>query len=118
MPLRVDTAEVFGTVKLVGFHRWPEASGVRGYLADRHRHEFHITPHVAVGHHNRDVEFHDLRELVAGWWTETGGPERGRQSCEDMALSLAEHLTERHGLTVSRVVVSEDGYDGAVLTFA
>lgn len=34
-----------------------------------------------------------------------------------MARELADHLTGQHDLTVTRVEVSEDGYDGATLEF-
>lgn len=103
--------EVWSTVRLTGFHRWPAAPEHRSYLGVRHRHIFHITAHITVSHHDRDVEFHDLRDLIEGWWS----PERGAQSCEHIAVDLREHLTVKHGLTVTEVTVSEDGYDGARL---
>lgn len=110
------TTTVWSTVRLVGFHNWPDAHEARAYLRDRHRHEFVFTVHVKVGHEDRDVEFHDLRDLIADWWA-IDGPERGAASCERMARELADHLTGQHGLTVTRVEVSEDGYDGATLEF-
>ena len=66
---------------------------------------------MRVSHHDRDIEFHDLRDLVEAWWS----PERGAQSCEHIALDLREELTHRHKLTVTEVTVSEDGYEGATL---
>jgi hypothetical protein len=58
------TVTVWTTFTAPGFHRWPGASGQRSYLADLHRHLFHITVHVGVTHTDRDVEFHDLQDLV------------------------------------------------------
>lgn len=107
------TTEVWSKVKVVGFHRWPEAPANRDYLRSRHRHEFNITAYVRVGHNDRDVEFHDLRDLILEWWG-FGDNELGRMSCEDIAVQVQKHLHD-HGLTVTCVEVSEDGYDGAVL---
>lgn len=109
----VKTTEVFSEVRLIGFHNWPGAHDERAYLRDRHRHVFHVTPVVRVSHGDRDVEFHDLRDVVTEWWNLTG-PERGAQSCEHMAADLVTHLTDM-GLAVTSVTVSEDGYDGAVV---
>lgn len=108
--------EVWSKVRLVGFHRWPTAHEKRSYLRERHRHEFQFKVFVKVGHNERDVEFHDLRDLVILWWN-IKGEERGSDSCETMGSEVAQFLIQEHGLTVTRVEVSEDGYDGAVLTF-
>lgn len=105
---------VWSTVVLEGWHRWPTAPDHRSYLRDRHRHLFNITAHVAVSHDDRDVEFHDLRDLITVWW-ET---ERGAQSCEAIAQELHDHLTDNAKLTVTEVTVSEDGYDGATLRWS
>lgn len=104
------TATIDTTVRLVGFHHWPSATPNRRYLAAPHRHQFHITPTVAVGHDNRDVEFHDLRDVVISWWEEN----QGARSCEMMARDLIGHL-EGLGMTVVKVHVSEDGEDGATV---
>lgn len=104
--------EVWSKVALVGFHQWFDAPEHRDYLGVRHRHEFVITAGVRVGHGDRDVEFHDLRDMIEAWWT----PERGAQSCEHIAQDLHMALTEA-GLSATRITVSEDGYDGATLTW-
>lgn len=98
------------TVRLVGFHNWPDPTMGREYLGATHRHQFHVTPTVAVGHDNRDVEFHDLRDIVTDWWEE----QQGARSCEMMARRLIAHL-EDQGLTVVKAEVSEDGEDGATV---
>lgn len=110
------TVVVWSLVKFVGFHRWPEAPDSRDYLRSRHRHEFNIRASVRVSHSDRDIEFHDLRDMIADWWG-PGSKELGRMSCEDIALEVKEHLHLAHDLTVVSVEVSEDGYDGAVLTW-
>lgn len=97
-----------------GFHRWPEAHEERAYLRDRHRHLFGIEAEVRVGHDDRAVEFHDLQDMLRSWWGE-GTPDLGRSSCEDLARSLARHLTER-GLTVHSTTVTEDDESWATYT--
>ena len=104
------TVTVWSEVRLVGWHRWPTASPHRDYLANRHRHEFRIRADVNVGHYDRDIEFHDLRDIIETWWT----PEQGVTSCEGIGLKLWQHLVGL-GFTVAAVTVSEDGYDGASL---
>lgn len=111
------TTTVWAAVDLPGFHRWPDAPDHRDYLRARHRHLFRITPEVRVDHRDRDVEFHDLGDLVRAWWgTDLSGRECGALSCEDIAHELGNHLYAL-GLTVVRVTVSEDGECGATLTY-
>lgn len=98
-----------------GFHRWPGATGVRAYLADRHRHLFHLEAVVEVAHDERDIEFHDLQDAMRAWW----GPaprECGDASCETLARQLATHLEHELGCTVVSVTVSEDGESWATYT--
>ncbi|WP_158884037.1 hypothetical protein [Amycolatopsis anabasis] len=106
---------VWTRVTAPGFHRWPNATGPRSYLADRHRHLFHLTVHVPVAHDDRDVEFHDLQDLIRTWWG-PGTRECGPASCEDLARELWTFLQNDCHLTPSRVEVSEDGESGAIVT--
>lgn len=94
-------------ITVPGFHRWPGATGQRAYLADRHRHLFHVEAVAHVTHDERDVEFHDLQDMLRAWW---GAPPRecGSDSCETLARDLTGHLEEA-GVLVQSVTVSEDG---------
>lgn len=112
----VNETTVWVRLALPGFHRWPGATGVREYLASRHRHLFHIEVEVAVTHDDRDVEFHDLQDLVREWWG-PGAHEWDSSSCETIAGVLADTLLLEHGIQVNRVTISEDGECGATLTF-
>lgn len=108
---------VWTSLALPGFHRWPEAAGThRGYLAERHRHLFHIRVHVGVRHDDRDVEFHDLQDLVRLWWGD-GAREWDTTSCEGIARQLWTYLEECR-LAPTVVGVSEDGESGATLAEA
>lgn len=102
---------VWATAQLEGWHRWPDAHPERYYLAARHRHLFGFRVEVAVGHADRAVEFHDLRDLIVGWWV----PEQGRRSCEAIADGLWSHLELNHRLTVVAITVDEDGQNGATI---
>lgn len=107
------TTTVWTKVALPGFHRWPDAHESRAYLRDRHRHLFEITATCAVSHDERDVEFHDLQDVVRAWWG-PGVRELGSASCETLARDLLIHLDDL-GLRPVRVDVSEDGESGATV---
>ena len=102
---------VTGSAVLVGWHSWPEAGGRRTYLAASHRHQFGVSAEVGVTHTDRDVEFHDLQDMICAWWGEETD-QRDRGSCEAMAGNLAGWLSEA-GLAVRATSVSEDGENWA-----
>ena len=97
-----------------GYHRWPDATPARDYLASRHRHRFDLGVQVPVTHDERDIEFHDLldvaRQVLEGY------REAGRQtydfgdlSCEAIASELALSICHRYDVSVV-AFCSEDGY--------
>jgi hypothetical protein len=91
---------------LPGWHSWPAAPPGRSYLKALHRHTFVITAEVEL-HADHAVEFHDLQDLIAGWWAKTQ-PMDDRGSCESMTAALADHLAGR-GLVPVETSVGEDG---------
>ncbi len=96
-------------VALQGWHRWPDAAPPRDYLASLHRHMFHLTATVQVFHDDRDVEFHDLREVLTRWWGDEHA-QHDRGSCEAIAVELHHFLTAYLGAQRGIVVsVGEDG---------
>ena len=97
-----------------GWHNWPEAEGVRDYLASRHRHLFYYELTVSVGHNDREIEFHDLLEFashaaVAG--------ELGRRSCEDMAEVILKAVRDKYPERTYACTVWEDNEVGATITW-
>lgn len=107
-----------------GFHAWPEAPTRRDYLRARHRHMFNFLVEVKVGHGDREVEFHDLKEEVRrcfpeGWTSGPAGVEFGSDSCETIAMKIMHLLTVSwkidygHDIHVAAVEVWEDGECGA-----
>ena len=81
-------------------HHWPGATGKRSYLASPHMHDFHIEAHASVGHHDRDIEFHDLRDQVKGAVgllyrvNEQGVLDFGSKSCEAIAQGMLDIIPE------------------------
>lgn len=110
--------EVIASLRVPGYHRWPEAPEDVWFLRDLHRHEFHVTVWKEVSHANRDVEIIKLKAAVASHFTAhyealtspPGGFKFDRQSCEQLALRLMDDLE------LSRVRVLEDGENGAEVT--
>lgn len=109
-----------------GYHQWPGASGEREYLAARHRHEFTATVELGVTHGDREVEFHDLGDFLAGLPAKcftvrarTGATiiELGTSSCEQVAAVLAADLEQRWPGRLLWVEVSEDQQVTARLTY-
>jgi hypothetical protein len=100
---------VVATFTAEGFHRWPEAPAHRAYLADRHRHLFHVRVEVEVGHGDREIECHDLRDFALEAF---GAGDMGCQSCEMMAVDLAQKVARRFGDRRVMVEVLEDGEVG------
>lgn len=113
----MSTTTITATVRVPGLHHWPTAPEQRAYLRSPHRHLFVARATVYVGHHNRDVEFHDLGDdLGAALRGATGTLAYGEhstslldfgpQSCEHLATHVAEVLADRY--SVAEVSVSED----------
>jgi len=99
-----------------GWHRWPGATSHKGreYLANKHRHLWHVDAELEVVHGNREVELHDFRDFCAGKFP-TG--DVGHVSCEELAETLVEDILQKYG-TFRRVMVSvfEDGENGAAVS--
>ena len=96
-----------------GTHSWSDATGEREYLSHTHRHLFTCTVTVVVTHDDRQVEYHDLRDLILQWvmtYPLASGDMRefGNNSCEHLARDLWQNMVERNKLLVYEVSVSED----------
>lgn len=100
-------------LQVPGFHCWPGALGERSYLANRHRHLFHVEVRLQVHHDEREVEFHDLLDLTRASFR---GGEMGDRSCETMAHTLRETILSHFPGRRCQVGVFEDGEVGALVT--
>lgn len=103
--------QVVVTLRVEGFHGWPEAHDAVDFLRHRHRHIFHIKAWKNVTHADRDVEIILLkRELDRHLSFNYGTPcEFGRMSCEEIATVLL----RVHKLAACEVL--EDGENGALI---
>lgn len=111
-------------ITIPGLHRWPTAHDSRAYLRDMHRHLFHVTVIIPVSHNERDVEFHDLAEMVRRLILQDiatdfrdGLAHFGERSCETLAEQLGGLLQEFHNITPHRITWSEDGEFAAELRY-
>lgn len=109
-------ATAWATVDLPGWHHWPDAPPHRSYLRAPHRHLFRVRAEVVVNHDDRDVEFHDLQDVVREWWEQYGDGDVGPRSCETLARLLAAALVAR-GFAPATIDVSEDQENGATVRF-
>jgi len=104
--------EVYCTVQFEAIHSWPDCPhGEVSYLRDLHRHVFHIKAYKKVSHNDRDVEFIMLKHGIENYLN-AHYPDKnfGAKSCE----MIGRELMTAFGL--SKVDVSEDDENGAVLT--
>lgn len=101
-----------------GMHNFPAAREIFpevGFLADRHRHIFHVEAKKEVFHDDRDVEFimfkRDIQDYLKQMYykPETRTHEFGPKSCEMIAKEI---LNQFDCVTVS---VWEDLENGAIV---
>jgi len=93
-----------------GFHHWENPHPARRYLADRHRHLFHVEVEMTVAHDDREVEYHDLLDHCRVWFP---GGEMGPMSCEQMATRLARDIASVYPGRQLVVSIFEDGEAGS-----
>lgn len=119
---------IYVKTQFTGFHCWPAAPAEVAFLRNLHRHVFHVEVHLKVVHDDRDVEFFMFKEDLDRIIKQELLPSlviNPHQSCEMLAKSLYEklqtyaYLTENprypyFGLT-TKIIVSEDGENGAVI---
>lgn len=111
-------ATIHVTFQVEGLHHWPGAIGRRAYLAHPHRHQFHVEVSADVEHDDREVEFHDLKDLARALFDTYGvHGDFGPQSCEMLARRLATDLAAAHDRDMT-AMVSEDGEFGATVLVA
>lgn len=102
--------EVWAYRRLVGFHHWPLAPSHRAYLGVSHRHLFGVRVTLPVTHDDRDIEFHDLHEIIGEVWQE----DWQGASCETIARILGQRIQKLgHGIQWIVVEVDEDQEAGA-----
>lgn len=105
---------IFITTNFVGFHRWPEAKSKRKYLANLHRHLFGVKVEVSVTENNRQIEFHDLKDVVNTIIEKFILIRKNdAMSCEDIAETILDYLELKYSKNMISVTVDEDGECGS-----
>lgn len=109
-----------------GYHYFPEASSDPKYatgdyldvshLGTRHFHYFNFKVWVEVNHHNRDIEFIQLRRWIENKYS-SGALELNNASCEMLGQSLINILKAEYPNLEIRVDISEEGINGAYLEY-
>ena len=94
-------------------HRWAECPyEEQAFLRNWHRHVFHVTLSVAVGHNDRDFEFFRVQGALADLCSEEWEQRQVEMSCEMFAVAIIKTFIEE-GFPVHRCTVSEDGENEA-----
>lgn len=95
-----------------GVHRFPGAVGEEIYLSYQHRHLFQIIVHIEQFHGDRDIEYLDFKRFLLGICPKG---DMGTMSCEQMAEYILSKIKGKYPNRKVKVVVLEDGENGAEL---
>jgi len=92
---------------------WDDVS----FLGIAHRHIFHFKVEIEVFHDDRDVEFIQFKRWLEKLYNEEV-LELNHKSCEMIAQDLYAQIAAKHPGRKVVITVSEDGENGATLTFS
>ena len=112
---------VCSTVRIVAFHRWPDAPEDVRYLSYRHRHMLTARVWFSVNDGDREVEFHQqqrkLRSLLKSLYPSRYDDEieLGSRSCEHVAEDIYSRRAHFGDATISKIEVWEDDENGSVI---
>ena len=95
-----------------GIHRFPEATDEEKYLSYPHRHIFHITVYIEQFHGDRDIEYIVFKKFLSQICPKG---DIGTMSCEQIAEHILSKIKERYPNRKMKIVVLEDGENGAEL---
>jgi len=118
--------KVWVTFQREGIHRYPAAEDDPNlktgdeydvsFLAHPHRHIFHFKVAIAVEHSNRAIEFIQFKRWLESLYG-NGVLQLDYKSCEMIAEDLYEVIASKYPNRYIQISVSEDGENGAELTF-
>ena len=107
---------IFVTFQKEGIHRYPDAPNGVEFLKHPHRHIFHFKATVSVEHNDRDIEFILFKRELESMYVD-GAMQIDYKSCEMLAEELIDYITDKYPNRVISVEVSEDGENGATLSY-
>lgn len=108
--------DIIVNLRVEGFHCFPKAKELFpevAFLADKHRHIFHICCKKKVSHDDRDIEIIIFKRNIEGWLKtmyhskSLNALDFNDMSCEAIARKLVEQFK------LSYCSVLEDGENGA-----
>lgn len=118
---------IWVTFELEGIHCYPEAATNPelatgderdvSFLAHPHRHMFKFRVQISVTHDDREIEFIQFKRWLISLYN-TGTLQLNHQSCEMLANSLMQKICERYPKKHGIIEVSEDGENGALITYS
>lgn len=107
---------IFVQFRKEGIHCYPAAPEGVEFLKHPHRHMFHFRVTVEVFHNDRDLEFILFKRELENLYKEST-LQVDSKSCEMLSEELINYISAKYpGRTIS-VEVSEDGENGATLSF-
>jgi len=126
MALQLNKTLIWVTFCKEGIHKYPAAlddpklaTGDEydvSFLGYPHRHIFHFRVAVEVFHDDRDIEFIQFKRWLENLYSD-GTLGLDYRSCEMIAQDLANTIHDRYPGRDMEITVSEDGENGATLSF-
>lgn len=109
------------TTLFEAYHCWPEAPYEVEFLANPHRHMFHVKLRLRVEHDDRELEFimvqRVLKSIINTEILKDGRSNIGSMSCEMIASAILLKIGAKYGKRECSVSVMEDGENGAVVEY-
>ena len=111
---------IWVTFQREGIHKYPAAAtdpnlADVSFLANEHRHIFHFKVAIEVTHNDRDIEFIQFKRWLEGLYQ--GTLQLNYKSCEMICDDLYEEIATRYPDRFIEITVSEDGENGATITY-
>jgi len=121
-----ELSMIWVTFRKEGIHMYPAAATDPklatgdeydvSFLGTPHRHIFHFKVFIQVFQDDRDIEFIQFKRWLEKCYND-GILELNHKSCEMIARELNTTITARYPGRQTIIDVSEDGENGAALTF-
>jgi hypothetical protein len=121
-----STRMIFVTFQKEGIHKYPAAATDPAlatgdeydvsFLGVPHRHIFHFRVSISVTHNDRDIEFIQFKRWLEKLYSENT-LQLNFKSCEMIAEDLYNAINARYPNRDISIEVSEDGENGAVLSW-
>jgi len=111
---------IWVTFQREGIHKYPAAAtdpnlADVSFLANEHRHIFHFKVAIEVTHNDRDIEFIQFKRWLEALYQ--GTLQLNYKSCEMICDDLYEVIATRYPDRFVEITVSEDGENGATITY-